>query len=74
MRSVFLFVFILTLTGCAPDTSAAYKNCVDTLTLAVEYDETLTYDQRVEKMIDIALLCSDLAEANPERFNEEWGN
>lgn len=66
-------VALLALAGCAPNTDAAYKNCYETLGLTWQLDDTLTSDEKIDKMIEIAELCSDLAEAAPERFNEEWG-
>ncbi|MCA0218436.1 MAG: hypothetical protein LCH43_13925 [Actinobacteria bacterium] len=73
MRILSLVALALLLTGCTPNTDAAYKNCYDTLSLTVKYDETLTFDEQVDKLVKVAELCQELARTNPDQFIEDWG-
>jgi hypothetical protein len=65
-------VFMVALAGCAPNTDAAYKRCFDTLTLTANLDDTLTSDERIAQMIEVAEVCRAAAKADPAGFNQQW--
>jgi len=60
----------LALSGCAPDTSAAYKNCVDDGIDRIT--DALNSDRYLDRSLDIADRCRAQADADPVAFNEEW--
>lgn len=67
-------VLALALTGCAPNTDAAYKHCYDTLTFGLRIDDTLSTDEVITKAIATAESCEASAKANPDAFNAKWGD
>jgi len=74
MRILSLVALALLLSGCAPNTDAAFKNCKDTLSLAVTLDDTLTDEQKLDKLLSVVATCIESEDADPVAFNEQWGD
>lgn len=63
----------LSLSACAPDTSAAYQNCVEYLSTPLDPD-TLSVTDYAKAVMIVNAECTKEAKAAPAKFNNTWGD
>jgi hypothetical protein len=72
-RIALITIVVLALAGCAADTSAAYKNCGETMFRLWEIQNAdASQDEWDAQLEATAEQCRAAAEADPAGFNEEW--
>jgi hypothetical protein len=64
-------LLLVTLTGCAPDTSEAYTKCTER-GLSYLDETTMTPEAYVDAAVTVAEACQLAAKRDPAAFNAEW--